>query len=61
LERALSAAKTKNGVIDTAKYYRDSVFVAMSELRKICDDLEATTARKYLSMPTYGEILFSVV
>ena len=61
LERAMTDVKSKKGVMDTAIFYRDNVFAAMSELRKVCDELETTTARKYWSMPTYGEILFSVV
>ncbi|MCL2845882.1 MAG: glutamine synthetase III [Chitinivibrionia bacterium] len=61
LEKALADVKAKKGVSDIAKFYRDNVFAAMSELRKVCDELEATIARKYWSMPTYGEILFSVV
>lgn len=44
-----------------AKYYRDAIFSAMQELRKIVDELETVVGKKYWAYPTYEEILYSVL
>jgi glutamine synthetase len=54
-------AKSDREITEKARFYRDNVFVAMSELRLISDELETITAKKYWTLPTYGEILFSVI
>ncbi|MFI3258023.1 MAG: glutamine synthetase III [Spirochaetales bacterium] len=41
-------------------YMRDSVFAAMQELRLTVDELESCTSRECWTLPTYGEILYSV-
>ena len=61
LESAVIEAKSDREITEKARFYRDSVFVAMSELRLISDELETITAKKYWTLPTYGEILFSVI
>ncbi|MDR0303479.1 MAG: glutamine synthetase III [Chitinispirillales bacterium] len=61
LESMLIEAKAEKEILDSAKFYRDKVFTAMSELRLIADEIETITARKYWPLPTYGEILFSVI
>jgi glutamine synthetase len=61
LESVIIEAKAEKEVLDCAKFYRDKVFVAMSELRVVADEIETLTAKKYWSLPTYGEILFSVI
>jgi glutamine synthetase len=61
LESAIIEAKSEKEVLPLARFYRDKVFVAMSELRLIADEIETLTAKKYWSLPTYGEILFSVI
>ncbi|MDR0839655.1 MAG: glutamine synthetase III [Oscillospiraceae bacterium] len=52
------------GIEDSAELaaaYRERVFSAMNELRAVVDELELTVASKYWSLPTYGEILYSVI
>jgi len=61
LEDAIIKAKAEKEVLECATFYRDKVFTAMSELRVVADEIETLTARKYWSLPTYGEILFSVI
>jgi len=61
LETAIIEAKAEKEISETAKFYRDKVSVAMSELRVIADELETLTAKKHWSLPTYGDILFSVI
>ncbi|MCL2049286.1 MAG: glutamine synthetase III [Defluviitaleaceae bacterium] len=46
---------------DSATYYRDKVFCAMSELRAVVDELETIVAKDYWPLPSYAELLYSVV
>ena len=43
-----------------ARAYHDSVVAAMSSLREVVDAAEPYVAEKYLTYPTYGELLFGV-
>ncbi|MCL1832333.1 MAG: glutamine synthetase III [Oscillospiraceae bacterium] len=62
LEAALvNADALKHDVRGSALFYRDTVFAVMSELRGIADELETLTARKYWQLPSYGDLLYSVV
>ncbi len=55
-----NAAQYKNDNLATAKYYRETVFTLMEELRAIGDAMEQKTAASYWPYPSYGEILFGV-
>ena len=46
--------------LETAAYYQSTVLADMDELRKYADKAEALIPEKYLSYPTYGEMLFSL-
>jgi len=48
-------------ILGSACFYRDKIFTAMSELRLIVDELETLTARKHWPIPTYAEILYSII
>jgi glutamine synthetase len=48
-------------IFDAACFYRDKIFAAMSELRLIVDELETLVARKHWPIPTYADILYSVI
>jgi len=61
LENALLESKAEGEIHASARFYRDKVFPAMSELRLVVDELETLTPRKLMSFPTYAEILYSVV
>ena len=61
LENAILETKEERKILAQASFYRDKVFTAMSELRAIVDELETLVAKKYWPIPTYGEILFSVI
>ena len=54
------AADLENDNLTRAKYYRETVFGLMNELRSIGDSMESSTSAKYWPYPSYGEILFSV-
>ena len=61
LERAIKDSKDKTEVLAQASFYRDKVFPAMSELREVVDELEAIADKKLWPLPTYGDMLFSVI
>ncbi len=46
--------------LETASYYQKTVLADMDELRKYADQAESLIPEKYLSYPTYGEMLFSL-
>ncbi|MCL1903539.1 MAG: glutamine synthetase III [Oscillospiraceae bacterium] len=49
-----------DGVCLKALFCRDKIYTAMSELREVADEIEALTAKSFQSLPSYGEMLFSV-
>ena len=61
LENAVIGATEYEGdVLAYAKYYRESVFSVMTELRAIGDAMETETAADYWPYPSYGEMLYGV-
>lgn len=60
LENAILEAKTVSDALPLARFYREHVFSAMSELRLIVDELETLVAKKHWPLPTYAEMLYSV-
>jgi glutamine synthetase len=59
LDSALTNADDHD-VLAHATFYRNTVFVAMNELRLIADELETLVANKYWPFPSYGELLYNV-
>ena len=53
-------AEEKTDALDTAAFYQSTVLADMDELRKYADQAEALIPDKYLSYPTYGQMLFSL-
>ena len=60
LENSLLETKSNIDSLALAKFYRDTIFRNMSELRVVVDELEATVAKSHWSLPAYSEILYSV-
>ena len=60
LENAILETKTVSDALSLARFYRERVFSAMSELRLIVDELETLVAKKHWPLPTYAEMLYSV-
>ncbi|WP_330602991.1 glutamine synthetase III [Anaerosolibacter carboniphilus] len=54
------AADVEGGALTQATFYRESVFPAMGELRKVGDYIETLVDEALWPMPTYGELLFQV-
>ena len=61
LKRAVeNAVNYRSDSLTLAKYYRNTVFALMNELRETGDSMERKTSAKYWPYPSYGEILFGV-
>ena len=61
LEQAVANAKQyRSDSLALAKYYRNTVFVLMNELRAIGDAMERKSSAQFWPYPSYGEILFGV-
>ena len=53
-------AEGKTDALEIAAFYQSTVLADMDELRKYADQAEALIPDKYLSYPTYGQMLFSL-
>ena len=54
------AAEEKTDLLEQASYYKEQILTDMDEVRKYADKAEALVPDKYLSYPTYGQMLFSL-
>jgi glutamine synthetase len=61
LENALSQYNEEQEILARSVFVRDKILAAMSELRTIVDELETLIAKKHWTLPSYGELLYSVV
>jgi len=61
LEKVILETKEERSIADQARFYREKVFSAMVELRIDVDGLETLVAKKYWPLPSYGQILYSVI
>ena len=61
LENTLLKSKDDRKILAQASFYRDKVFTDMSELRLIVDELETLVAKKHWPIPTYAELLYSII
>ena len=61
LESTILESGENRVVFEQAIFYRDKIFSAMCELRLIADELETLIANKYRTLPTYAEMLHSVI
>ncbi len=60
LEKCAAELKRIADPAEQACAYRERLFPAMAELRACCDELELIVGRKYWSLPTYADLLYSV-
>jgi len=60
LEDDLLQVKNQNSLLERGRYYGNTIFPAMQELRAVADEIELLVGEKYWPYPTYGQILFSV-
>ena len=59
LEEALNEVETTD-MQQQATNYREKVFTAMEELRAGVDEMELLVGKKHWSLPSYGDLLYSV-
>lgn len=59
-EAVIKASDYSDDNLKYAKYYRETVFALMQELRAVGDAMETETASDYWPYPSYGELLFGV-
>ena len=60
LTRALDAAPASEGDIESARYYRDTVYALELKASRLINQLEIQTDAQGWPYPTYADILFSV-
>lgn len=60
LETSVLNAKNHSDLLESSKYYRESIFINMQHLRGVVDELETLIGKNHWPLPTYGELLFSV-
>ena len=60
IEQTLAVRELKDN-LTIARSFREKVYMAMIELRLVVDELEMLISSKHWSIPTYTEILNSVM
>ena len=60
LDNKLIDSKEVDGAEANARFFRDTVFVAMQELRGVVDELETIMPETVWPFPTYTDLLFRV-
>lgn len=60
LEKVTNEANAKEEGQEQATFFKDVVFVAMSDLRTPIDELEMIVDQDFWPVPTYGDLLFEV-
>ncbi|MFA0814899.1 MAG: glutamine synthetase III [Anaerofustis sp.] len=58
LQTSIMDTKDYDDSLELAKYYRNTIFADMNEVRAIADEIEPLVAKEYWPFPTYGEMLY---
>ena len=61
LEKSIMETMEARDHLSSARFYRDVVLAAMTDLRSVVDELEAIVPQKHWRLPSYAELLYSVV
>ena len=61
LENVVLESTKEQGVKEQGRFYQDKISGAMSEVRLTVDALETLVGKKYWPLPTYAELLYSVI
>ena len=61
LENAIKGSKEPMDTAQKGEYYRKVIVSAMQSLREVVDELETLVDSQYWSLPTYSQLLFSVI
>ena len=60
LEDSLLEVRALSDTLEQARFYKETVFAAMNELRIVVDEMETHCSAGYWPYPSYGDLLFSV-
>jgi glutamine synthetase len=60
LQSSVLEVSNQQSTLAEARFYRETVFANMQSLRAVVDELETLVAKKYWSLPTYSQLLYSV-
>ena len=60
LEDSLLEVRALSDTLEQARFYKETVFSAMNELRIVVDEMETHCSAGYWPYPSYGDLLFSV-
>ena len=61
LETAVAGTKADMTAYQKGEYYKNVLVLAMNELRAVVDELETLVDKDFWPIPTYDELLFSVI
>ncbi|MGN0556212.1 MAG: glutamine synthetase III [Acutalibacteraceae bacterium] len=61
LERTVLESADCKDEQELAMFSKDKVFEGMQELRAVVDEIETIVSAEYWTLPTYGEMLYSVI
>ena len=61
LETAVAGTKVNMTAYQKGEYYKNVLVLAMNELRAVVDELETLVDKDFWPIPTYDELLFSVI
>ena len=59
-DAVMNAGVASADPLERAKYFRESIFAKMQELRAVGDSMETETAADFWPYPSYTELLFGV-
>lgn len=61
LEESTININEEEDSLTLAKYYRETVFINMQNLRGVVDELETLVSKKHWTLPTYGDLIYSLI
>lgn len=60
LESNITGLKEIDDPLEMARYYRKLISISMQSLRDVVDELETHIGKNYWTVPSYGDLLYSV-
>ncbi len=60
LQTSIMDTKNCTTIEELAKYYRNTIFADMNEVRALADEIEPMVGKDFWPFPTYGELLYSI-
>lgn len=60
LENGISGLKDIDDHLEMARYYHEHILISMQALREVVDKLETLVGKEYWTIPSYGDLLYSV-